>query len=123
MALDYFGNKKELACKCCGLVNVDDRFYKLLNEARDNSSVPFIINSGCRCESNNKKAGGKQESSHLTTNDRPCTAVDIKTPDSRSRYEVLKSLMSVGFCRIGIADTFIHVDLDMTKPQAVVWVY
>lgn len=123
MALDFFNKKKELACKCCGLANVDDKFYALLNEARSNSSVPFVIVSGCRCVTHNKKVGGKAESAHIATNDRKSFAVDIKATDSRSRYEILRSLIAVGFTRIGIAKTFIHVDLDPSKDERVVWVY
>ena len=31
--------------------------------------------------------------------------------------------MAVGFNRIGIAGTFIHVDLDFDKSQNVIWTY
>ena len=31
--------------------------------------------------------------------------------------------MQVGFNRIGIADTFIHVDDDKDKSQQVIWTY
>jgi len=32
-------------------------------------------------------------------------------------------LIMVGFTRFGIADTFIHVDLDLDKAQGVIWTY
>jgi hypothetical protein len=33
------------------------------------------------------------------------------------------ALIASGFTRIGIADTFIHVDNDPVKTPAVVWLY
>lgn len=90
----------------------------LLEKAREDANVPFIINSGFRCEKHNKEVGGKSEGAHTTG-----YAVDIEATDSLTRYEILDSLLKVGFNRIGIADTFIHVDNDPTKPRKVVWVY
>ena len=50
-------------------------------------------------------------------------AADISVRDSRSRYIVLNSLLLVGFKRFGIADTFIHVDLDTERKQNIIWTY
>ena len=50
-------------------------------------------------------------------------AVDISAKDSRIRFLILDALIAVGFSRIGIADTFIHVDMDFDKSQNVVWTY
>jgi hypothetical protein len=36
---------------------------------------------------------------------------------------IVKALLEVGFKRIGIDDTFIHVDCDPTKDQNLIWVY
>ena len=35
----------------------------------------------------------------------------------------MKSLMKVGFNRIGVGNTFIHVDIDPEKPIDVIWTY
>jgi len=32
-------------------------------------------------------------------------------------------LLYVGFTRIGVADTFIHVDLDTNKQHNLIWTY
>ena len=50
-------------------------------------------------------------------------AVDIKATDSSTRFKVIEALVSVGFTRLGIADTFIHVDWDFDKSQEVIWTY
>jgi len=98
--------------------NMNVNFLAKLDEAREIAEIPFIINSAYRTKEHNKKIGGKPNSSHLIG-----LAVDIKAIDSRTRFLVLQALISVGFNRIGIADTFIHVDLDGSKSQNVIWTY
>jgi len=98
--------------------NMDLDFLAKLDEAREFAGIPFIINSAYRSPEHNAKIGGKPNSSHLKG-----LAVDIKATDSRTRFLVLNALISVGFTRIGIADTFIHVDMDYDKSQNVTWTY
>ena len=98
--------------------NMDVDFLAKLDEAREFAGIPFIINSAYRSPEHNAKIGGKPNSSHLRG-----LAVDIKATDSRTRFTVLNALISVGFNRIGIADTFIHVDLDCEKSDRVIWTY
>jgi len=93
-------------------------FLAKLDEARHIAGVPFRINSGYRTEAANKRAGGVSGSSHLTG-----WAADIQATTSNRRYLILSALIRVGFRRIGIADTFIHVDMDPDKPQNITWLY
>lgn len=93
-------------------------FLAMLQEARTIAGIPFEINSGFRTVSHNKKVGGKSTSSHL----KGC-AVDIAVSSSRERAIIMKALISVGFTRIGIGKTFIHVDSDDTKSENVFWTY
>jgi uncharacterized protein YcbK (DUF882 family) len=97
---------------------MDSNFLDKLEEARVYSDIPFIINSAYRTKEHNAKVGGKPNSSHLKG-----LAVDIKATDSRTRFLILDALMIVGFNRIGIAKTFIHVDLSKEKSQNVIWMY
>lgn len=97
---------------------MDNDFVLLLNEARKVANIPFIINSGYRSKSHNAKVGGKKNSSHLKG-----LAVDIKCTNSRDRYIIIKALLSVGFNRIGINKSFIHVDIDESKKHSVSWLY
>lgn len=114
----YF-NLKEFDCKCgCGKNNISLDLVSLLNDARKLSGIPFKINSGCRCESHNKIIGGKKDSSHLSG-----FAVDISCNNSRDRFLIEKSLLDVGFNRIGEGETFIHVDIDFSKSAKVKWRY
>lgn len=96
---------------------MDNEFLELLDDARGLAGVPFKINSGYRTESHNKKVGGKPTSSHTKG-----LAADIHCVNDRVRIEIVRALIEVGFTRIGIAKTFIHVDLDHDKNDAI-WIY
>jgi len=100
------------------LDKMDKTFLLKLDEARERAGIPFVINSAYRSPEHNAKIGGKPNSSHLRG-----LAVDISVTNSRQRFIVLNALLEVGFTRIGIADTFIHVDLDNGKSKDVIWTY
>lgn len=109
--------KYEFDCKCgCGLNNIDFLLAKSLNTARTIANVPFKINSACRCENHNASIGGSPTSSHKVG-----LAVDIHCIDSSTRHKILKALYFLGFTRIGIYKTFIHVDIDKSKSNQVTW--
>jgi zinc D-Ala-D-Ala carboxypeptidase len=98
--------------------NMNLDFLIKLDEAREYAQIPFTINSAWRSIEDNKRAGGKPNSSHLKG-----LAVDISATNSRQRGLILEALRAVGFNRIGIAKSFIHVDMDYDKSQNVTWVY
>lgn len=98
--------------------NMDIDFLAKLDKAREYADLPFIINSAYRSPEHNAKVGGKPGSSHIKG-----LAVDISAKDSRTRFLILDALFAVGFTRIGIADSFIHVDSDIDKSQNVIWTY
>jgi len=100
------------------LDKMDKTFLLRLDEARERAGIPFVINSAYRTPEHNAKIGGKPNSSHLKG-----LAVDISVTNSRQRFIVLNALLEVGFTRIGIADTFIHIDLDNEKSKEVIWTY
>ena len=108
----------EFQCKCCGVEKMQPCLINALDLARDFANIPFVINSGYRCEAHNERVGGKKESAHTIG-----WAVDIRVRNSRERYLVVMGLTRAGFHRIGIADTFVHADLDPDKPKQVIWNY
>ena len=89
---------------------MDEDFLEMLDRARHLAGVPFKINSGYRTKEHNKKVGGKTNSAHTMG-----CAADIHCVDSRSRCYILGALLEVGFNRIGIAKTFIHVETVTTQ--------
>ena len=92
--------------------NMCPKFLQMLDEAREQAGVPFVITSGYRTPKHNTSVGGVKNSSHINI---PCNAVDIAVKDGIHRFLILVSLMSVGFTRFGIGKTFIHVDADEPK--------
>ena len=89
-----------------------------LDKARGYAGIPFVINSGYRTKARNEEVGGVENSAHLKG-----LAVDLRCRNSRERAIMIKALQKAGFSRIGIAKTFIHVDIDASKPQEVYWLY
>ena len=105
----------EFDCPCCGQSKINHAFVELLDKARALAGIPFVINSGWRCERHNKIVGGSPTSSHLKG-----VAADIRCIDSRSRFLMLTALLKIGFNRFVLYDTFIHVDTDSTKANGII---
>tara|TARA_X000001382_G_scaffold107031_1_gene82588 strand:- start:19 stop:372 length:354 start_codon:yes stop_codon:yes gene_type:complete len=99
-------------------MNMDSNFILMLDNAREIAGIPFEINSGYRTIEHNQKVGGKKDSSHLSGK-----AADISVSDSVQRWIIINSLIKVGFNRIGVAKTFIHVDSDDKKDPNIIWTY
>lgn len=126
--LSKFFSREECECKCCGLMNIDPELLKVMDDIRTMVGHGLIISSGSRCPTHNESEGGKKNSAHLTG-----LAVDIKVSGSIQRWELLDAIFTHNMMaermglhkvvRVGIAKTFIHIDLDVTKPQNVIWVY
>jgi len=97
---------------------MDAAFIERLQVARSSVGMPFWVKSGWRCESHNKAVGGRMNSSHLRG-----LAADIRVQNSHELYSIVKSLICAGFTRIGVAGSFVHVDIDAGKVQDVMWTY
>lgn len=111
----YF-KEREFACKCCGEFEESETLINKLIKAREIAGVPFVINSGYRCEYHNKNVGGVKGSSHTKG-----YAADIAVTSNAKRHAILTALIEAGFNRIGIYNSFIHVDVDPTKPSNTIW--
>lgn len=93
-------------------------FVQLIDQIRIKIGHPLNINSGFRTESHNIKVGGKPNSAHTKG-----LACDIQCVDSTTRFQLIKYAFDLGIKRIGIGDSFIHLDGDLDLPQEVVWLY
>lgn len=107
---------KDFRCPCCGKAQMDIHFLQKLEEARDLAERPWVIISGYRCKDYNVEVGGVQDSAHIYGK-----AVDIATPTPKKRLEVFKYAVRADFDRLGIAENYIHLDTDESRPPNAVW--
>lgn len=108
-------SKWEFKCKCgCGLYIYNEDFVVKVQRVRDRYKKRIGVNSGTRCSTHNKKEGGSDTSSHLDG-----IAGDLEADNMflLLRYTIQE------FDRLGIAETFIHVDNDKNKKQEIYWIY
>ena len=113
----YF-KMSEFECKCgCGENRMNEDFIRTLDLARKKADIPFVINSGYRCNSHNEDVGSN------SLNHVKGVAVDIRCINSYKRFKIIKSLLSAGFTRIGVHKDFIHVDNNYTNEPEVIWLY
>lgn len=89
-------------------------------EARTGYPIFQWINSGARSPAHNSKVGGVSSSSHKIPT---CKAVDIKAQTTFIRNHLVSVARDVGFKRIGVGKTFVHLDTDDMKSQYVAWGY
>lgn len=113
-------SRKEFACKCgCKSDNINLELVEKLQRLRNETHIPLVIASGVRCPEHNKKSGGKVNSAHVFG-----LATDIRCLDAGTRFRLISSIFYLRlFQRVGIDKTFIHVDIDKTKPNQVIWMY
>ena len=114
-------DKSEMECncgKCKNQVNISPDLIERLEAIRWRIGRPISITSGVRCPEYNKEVGGKPTSSHLKG-----LAVDIEIDGSLHRMKFVDEAIDAGVRRMGIGSNFIHVDIDLEKPQDVMWVY
>ena len=111
----YFKDKEFVrASPSCHLVDMDEGFIYKLDQARELCEFPFIVNSAFRDVDYEKSKNRKGTSSHCKG-----LAVDLRCNSSYVRYFILDSLLRVGFRRIGVYNSYIHVDDDPDKVSGI----
>jgi uncharacterized protein YcbK (DUF882 family) len=95
---------------------------QFLDALRDYCGIPLVINSGFRSPAHNAAVGGAPDSAHLRG-----LAVDVRCISSFTRHKILSFALSwTASCRIvriGVAKTFVHLDIDHELPHPVMWLY
>ena len=98
---------------------MDINLLMLVDKMRHRADIPFKITSAYRDAEYNRSINGVENSAHIKGK-----ALDIAATDSRSRYLIIEAAIYYGIQRIGIANSFIHIDIDDTeKPAKVAWLY
>lgn len=101
-------SRKELECRHCHELVIDDRLVQALNELRALIKKPIIINCAYRCAEHNKAVGGVKNSQHVLGK-----AADIRIKGMTPRDIKLYALRVPAFEQggIGTYKTFIHLDV------------
>ena len=105
-------------CSHGSIESIDLTLVLALETLEREFGLDLDFSSGYRCKACNAAAGGVENSPHLRGK-----AVDILVSNSAERCQLLSSAVKMGFRRIGIDRGFIHLDLDLTLTQDVVWLY
>tara|TARA_R100000655_G_C3000062_1_gene194250 strand:+ start:6469 stop:6831 length:363 start_codon:yes stop_codon:yes gene_type:complete len=93
-------------------------FIKILDKIREDFGKPIVINSGYRTANyNDKVLGARVGSSH-----KKGLAVDIRCTNSGDRVSLLNAIYKHNIRRVGIAKSFLHIDIDNGKGYAC-WLY
>ena len=120
-------SKLEVQCPCgCGANKISSVLIEKLQKVRNIIGRPIIITSGVRCEFYNTSIKASLNSSHIPDEHGIGKAVDIACLNSKDRYELVEVAQKF-FKRIGISGGsyggFIHLDVDRSKVQEVMWLY
>lgn len=105
------------AVPSCSIDDMSSVLLKKLDWVRFYAGIPIRINSAFRSVDYEISKGRSGTSSHCKG-----LAVDIACKSSSDRQRILTAILNSGFQRVGIAKTFIHVDIDSDKPVAI-WLY
>lgn len=106
----------EFDCSHTGNNEMNPEFLKKLDELREACSFPFIITSGYRDKTHPIEAKKKKPGTHSRG-----IAADIAIFDGNKRRIIVQEAIKLGFNGIGVAKSFIHVDIRDAFP--VIWTY
>lgn len=115
MRFRYF-KRSEFDCQVTGNNEMKDEFIHKLDQLRNACGFPFVISSGYRDPSHPIEARKAKAGAHSQG-----IAADIAVANGAERYKIVSEAMRLGFTGIGVAKTFIHVDIRETTP--VMWEY
>ena len=102
----------------CSMQDMQQSTMRQLDLARDIAGIPFVLNSAYRSKAWEVKKGRPGTSSHTKG-----LAVDIRCNTDANRYKIVKAALECGVRRIGIAQTYIHIDCADDHAQDVIWDY
>ena len=99
------------------MVGLDSNLMTLLNSARDFATIPFIITSGLRTDAESIAVGGFAGDPHTKG-----LACDILCKSDTQQYLIVNGALKAGFKRIGLGLNHVHLDIDSSQTQNVIWI-
>lgn len=112
--------KEEFDCKATGENNMQHEFMELLQKLRVAYGKPMQVTSGFR----SKKHPIEARKTHSNGEHTQGNCADIACNNSSDRFTLIKLALELGFTRIGIANSFIHLGIGgKNLPNNVIWDY
>lgn len=110
----------EFNCHCgCGLNNINQKIINLCQIIRDEVKSPIKINSGCRCNTYNKKVGGATGSFHTTGQ-----AADLSCNiGAKNLFAIICDLKAknllpdIQYAILYIQKNFVHIDIGKKRTR------
>lgn len=119
MEYEFFSDKDfKNATPSCSIFDMDDNLLIMLDKLRKIIGQPVIINSAYRTTEYEKSKRRSGSSSHCKGK-----AVDIRCVSDSYKFLIVQTALALGFKRIGIGSTYVHLDIDEEKNQNVLWTY
>lgn len=109
-------SKAELACRCCGELQIDQKLIDALEQLRSLVGIEILIHDGYRCPAHNQEVGGVTDSEHTRG-----LAADVGIPGLtlQQMYELALQIPTFAKGGIGVYDGgFLHLDV---RPYAARW--
>jgi uncharacterized protein YcbK (DUF882 family) len=107
---------EDFECKETGENEISVAFIHALDQLRAACGFPFIVNSGYRSKEHSvekrKPNGGGTHTRGI--------AADIRVSGGAQRMAIVKHASAMGMS-VGVAKTFVHVDIRKTEPMC--WCY
>lgn len=115
----YFSEKEFEKCHpSCRMSQCNSESLLRLDRAREIAGVPFVLSSAYRSEQYDKAKGRSGKGAHTKGK-----AFDILCPNSSHRFCIVFGALAAGFTRIGISNTFVHIDDDSSLSNPLIWLY
>jgi|TARA_B110000285_G_scaffold217001_1_gene264873 zinc D-Ala-D-Ala carboxypeptidase len=115
MMFKYF-NLDEFACQETGDNAISEDFVHELDKLRAACGFPFRVTSGYRSKDHSIEVRKQTPGTHAQG-----IAADIAVQGGAQRMLLVQKALEMGFTGVGVASTFVHVDIRETTP--VLWCY
>ena len=106
----------EFRCRETGENDMKEEFIHMLDELRERCGFSFVITSGYRSKSHTAERSKEKGGTHTQG-----IAADIQVSNGFERMNIVHEALKMGFGGIGVAKTFVHVDMRSSTP--VMWTY
>ena len=116
---EFFAEAEFQRCSpSCSLQDMTQEAMDIFDAVRRRAGIPLVINCAYRSPKWDRTMGRSGNSAHTRG-----LALDIRANASETRMRIVSAALEVGVSRIGIGKGFVHLDIDSSLPEGVMWHY